>query len=95
MMDKSENRTRPYRTFGVIRYTFPEMTPTEKAFLGAFVFCGLVAAIVVRRSMSGSQYAIAGVSLCIMGSVLSYWMRHEPAAFLQLFLFPYTGWQFK
>jgi hypothetical protein len=96
MMNESENRTRPNRTFGVIRHTFPEMTPTEKAFLAAFVFCGLVAAIVARRSMSRSdEYAIVGFCGIVMGPVLCYWMKQEPAAFLQLFLFPFTGWQFK
>jgi hypothetical protein len=91
-MNESENRTRPYRTIGIVRPTFPEMTRTEKAFVVAFAFCGLVATVVVRKSMDGVQNAIGGFSLCVMGSVLCYWMRHEPAAFLQLFLFPYTGW---
>jgi hypothetical protein len=96
MMNESENRTRTSRSFGVIRHTLPEMTPTEKAFLAAFVVCGLVAAIVVRRSMSRpDEYAIAGFCGCVMGPVLCYWMRQEPAAFLQLFVFPFTGWQFK
>jgi hypothetical protein len=93
MMKENEKRTRPYRTFGIVRHTFPEMTPTEKAFVAAFVFCGLVAAIVARHSMSHpDEYAIAGFCGCVMGPVLCYWMRHEPAAFLQLLVFPFTGW---
>jgi len=92
IMNESENQTRRYRSFGIVRHTFPEMTPTEKAFVPAFAFCGVVATMVVRRSMSGIQSAIGGVSLCVMGAVLGYWMRHEPAAFLQLLWFPFTGW---
>ena len=47
-MDEFENQTPPSRKFGVVRHSFPEMTPAEKAFVVAFVFFGLVAAIVVQ-----------------------------------------------
>jgi hypothetical protein len=95
-MNESENHTRPYRNFGVIRHTFPELTPTEKKFVAAFVFCGLVAAIVVQRHPMGRpENVIFGLCAYVMGPVLCYWMRREPDAFLQLFLFPYTGWRIK
>jgi hypothetical protein len=78
----------------VIRHTFPELTPAEKNFVAAFVFCGLVAAIVGQhRPMGGPENVILGLCAYAMGPVLCYWMRHEPDAFLQLFLFPYTGWR--
>ena len=93
MLKENEKRTRPYRQLGIVRHTFPEMTPTEKAFVVAFVFCGLVAAIVSRRPMRRpDEYAIAGLCGCVMGPVLCYWMRHEPAAVLQMLVFPFTGW---
>lgn len=93
MMKESEKQTRPYRRFGIVRHTFPEMTRTEKAFVVAFVFCGLVAAIVARHSMRRpDEFAIAGLCGCVMVPVLCYWMRHEPAAILQILLFPFSGW---
>jgi hypothetical protein len=95
-MNERENRTRPYRNFAVIRHTFPELTSTEKAFVAAFVFCGVVATIVVQHHpMRGPDSAIVAFCGCVMGPVLAYRMRQDPAAFLQLFLFPFTGWQFK
>jgi hypothetical protein len=95
MIDR-ENQTRPDRKFGVLRHTFPELTPTEKAFVVAFVFFGLVAAIVVRPASSRpDENVIVGFCGCIMGPTLAYWMRQEPAAMLQLFLFPLSGRQFK
>jgi hypothetical protein len=67
-MNESENRTRPYRTFGVIRHTFPELTPTEKKFAAAFVFCGLVAAIVVQHHpMTRPERALVGFCMSVMG----------------------------
>src|SRR5437879_6753734 len=91
-MNESENQTRRYRSFGIVRHTFPEMTPTEKAFVAAFAFCGVVATIVVRRSMSGIQSGIGGVSLCVMGAVRGYCMRPEQAAFVLLLWFSFTWW---
>jgi hypothetical protein len=94
-MNERENQTRPSRKFGAVRHSFPELTPTEKAFIVAFVFFGLVAAIVVRPAMNRpNEYAIGGFCGYVMGTTLCYWMRHEPAAVLQLLLFPFTGWQF-
>lgn len=94
-MNKSENQTRPYRTLGIVRHSFPEFTRTEKAFVAAFVFCGLVAAIVARPGMKRpDESVILGLCAYIMGPTLCYWMWHEPAAILQLLLFPYMGRQF-
>ena len=92
MLHEGENRSRPYRKFGMVRHTFPDFTPTEKAFIVAFVVSGLVAAIFAGRSMRGADRAIVGFCGCIMSPVLGYWMRYEPAAFLQFLLLPFTGY---
>jgi hypothetical protein len=96
IMSESENQTRPSRNFGVVRHSFPQLTQTEKAFVGAFVFSGLVAAIVLRPAMHRpDEYAIGGLCAYIMGPTLCYWMWHEPGAVLQLLLFRFRGWQVK
>jgi hypothetical protein len=92
MSNEGENRSRAYRKFGMVRHTFPDFTPTEKAFLVGFVVSGPVAAIFAGKSMRGSDRAIVGFCGCIMSPVLGYWMRYEPAAFLQFLLFPITGY---
>jgi len=92
MIHDGENRSRLYRKFGMVRHTFPDFTPTEKAFIVAFVVSGLVAAIFAGKSMTGPDRAIVGFCGCIMSPVLGYWMRHEPAAFLQFLIYPFTGY---
>jgi hypothetical protein len=76
----------------MVRHTFPDFTPTEKAFIVAFVVSGLIAAIFAGKPMKGPDRAIVGFCGCIMSPVLGYWMRFEPAAFLQFLLFPFTGY---
>jgi hypothetical protein len=91
MTNEDQNRSRPYRRFGVVRHTFHDLTPTEKAFIVAFGVFGLIAAFFAGKSMRGPAEAIVAFSGCIMGPVLAYWMRYEPATVLQIFLFPFTG----
>src|SRR2546429_9506576 len=91
-MNESENQTRRYRSFGIVRHTFPEMTPTEKAFVPAFAFCGVVATMVVRRSMSGIQSAIGGGRLFALGGGGGFWVGGETGALLPFLWVPFTGW---
>jgi hypothetical protein len=78
MTNEDQNRSRPYRQFGVVRHTLPDLTPTEKAFIVAFGASGLIAAIFAGKSMRRPDEAIVAFCGCIMGPVLAYWMRYEP-----------------
>src|SRR2546430_11772882 len=89
-MNESENQTRRYRSFGIVRHTFPEMTPTEKAFVPAFAFCGVVATMVVRRSMSGIQSAIGGGGPRFLGGGAGAWRGGPAGAIVALLFFPFS-----
>jgi hypothetical protein len=83
---------RPYRKFGILRHTFPEMTPIERVFVWSSVVAGCVMIVVVGPA-TGRSGSLSGLALvaAIAGGTLCYWMRQEPAAVLDLFVFPYTA----
>lgn len=92
MRDAPPAELRPNRKFGIVQHTFPEMTGTEKRFVWAFIASGCILLLLLRDSVK--QSTVQGqLALCagIMGGTLAYWMRQEPAAVLDLLVFPYTG----
>jgi hypothetical protein len=89
---RTQNSPRPARRFGIIVHTFPEMTPVETAFLYAFVACGCLLTLLLRRGTSSltSGFWFVALSACVMGTTLGYWMRHEPEAWLDLLVSWYS-----
>jgi hypothetical protein len=89
-----ENLPRHFRTFGVLRHTFPEMTRAEKQFLVLTVFClGLLALLLYHKPPTRTESTVQASCAGVGASVLAYWMKQEPEALLQFLLFPYTGWR--
>jgi hypothetical protein len=84
-----ENLPRPFRTFGVLRHTFPEMTRAEKRFLVLGVSClGILALLLYHKPPTGAESAVQAFCAGVGASVLAYWMKQEPEALLQFLLFP-------
>lgn len=82
----------PYRKFGIIYHRFPEMTRAEKGFVVAFVTCGVIMVFLTMHGpMPRAENPLVGFCAAIMGGVLCYWAKHEPAALLGFLLFPFTG----
>ena len=92
----SERSAPTYRKFGIVRHTFPLMTVLEKIFLTFGVFCLLILAFISNhKPMTGAESQVAYTCVGIGGSVFSYWLRQEPAACLELLLFPFWGLKIK
>ena len=92
MAEAPQQREVPFRSFGILKHKFPEMTWTEKAFLVAFVLCGGIVMLAARGArMSDTDLAVAAPFMGTMSCVMGYWMRHEPEACLQFIVFPFLA----
>lgn len=69
------------------------MTRLEKSFIVAFLVSGAIMTLLtIHGGKLRAENPLVGFCAAIMGGVLAYWAKHEPAALLDFLFFPFTGW---